>query len=88
MEELRNEEIMETTEVEKELENSGNGLLGKALIGLGVAAVGGTAYLLYKGKDKLEERRIRKMEKKGYTVIKPVVDTDEVEVEFEDDEEN
>lgn len=84
-EETKNE-IMELDNNETEMdlyglepEEESSGILGKILIGAGVLAAGGLAALVYKNRDKLEERRIKKLEKRGYTVIRP-------EVEYEDDD--
>lgn len=78
-----NEELMNYDENENmevcgnydDTEASGGGIFGKVLLGL--AAVGvGAAVLYHKNKDKIDERRIRKLEKKGYQVTKleaPVV---------------
>ena len=79
--ELDNDTEAEVYDLEPE-EESGNGILGKILIGAGVLAAGGLAALVYKNRDKLEERRIKKLEKKGYTVIRP---EQFVEEDFDDD---
>ena len=78
-----------TTEVDvtEVTEESGEGGLGKVFLGLTiVAGVGG--YLWYKTKDKREQRAIEKLRKKGYEVIEPVVEEDEIEdAEFVEAEE-
>ena len=86
-EEIKNEN-MELIEVEPqdmedtivESEESGSGVLGKLVLGgvLLAAAGGGLAFLRKKNKDKIEERRIKQLEKAGYTVIPPVEPDEEV----------
>ena len=78
--ELDNDTDVEVYDLEPEEESSG--ILGKILIGAGVLAAGGLAALVYKNRDKLEERRIKKLEKKGYTVIRP---EQFVEEDFDED---
>ena len=79
-EEIKNENMdlievepqdMEDTIVESE--ESGSGVLGKLVLGgvLLAAAGGGLAFLRKKNKDKIEERRIKQLEKAGYVVITP-----------------
>lgn len=81
--ELDNDTEAEVYDLEPE-EESGNGILGKILIGAGVLAAGGLAALAYKNRAKLEERRIKKLEKKGYTVIRPEIEEVE-EDDFDED---
>lgn len=81
--ELDNDTEAEVYDLEPE-EESGNRILGKILIGAGVLAAGGLAALVYKNRDKLEERRIKKLEKKGYTVIRPEIEEIE-EDDFDED---
>lgn len=92
-EEMKNYEANEEIEVvevelDEEPETSGNGILGKIVIGgLGVlATVGGV--LWYKNKDKINEKRkakrIRKLEQEGYIVYKPEPSENTVNVDFED----
>ena len=67
--------------IELEPEESGNGFAGKLVAILAVGAVGVIGGLLYKNREKLEQRQIKKLEKKGYVIYK----SDEVEVrEIED----
>lgn len=40
-------------------------------IGLGLAALGGLGVLAYKGRGKLEDMRVKRLEKKGYVVYRP-----------------
>ena len=88
-EEIMNFEEIENTElveIDEEPETSGKGIVGK--LAIGALIVGGAAALIYKNKHKFEERKIRKLEKKGYLVIRP---EDEMPVEayseeVEDDE--
>ena len=78
-EEIKNEN-MDLIEVESqdmedtivESEESG-GILGKLVLGgvLLAAAGGGLAFLRKKNKNKIEERRIKQLEKAGYVVITP-----------------
>ena len=74
-EEIKNENMdlievepqdMEDTIVESE--ESGSGVLGKLVLGgvLLAAAGGGMAFLRKKNKNKIEERRIKQLEKAGY----------------------
>lgn len=78
-EEIMNFEEIENTELveidEEEPKKSGKGIIGLAI---GTLLVGGAVALIHKNKDKLEERKIRKLEKKGYLVIRP---EDEMPVE-------
>lgn len=75
----RDEVISEDTCVE--LEESGNGIFGKLVFGAMIAGVGlGVAYLR-KNRDKLDELRIKKLERKGYKVSKE----DEFEDIYDDD---
>lgn len=78
-------EVVEGTIVDpKPVNDSG---LGKIILG---AVIGAGAMLVYKNKSKFEERRIRKLEKKGYKITKPTLteptaDPNEVvEAEFEE----
>ena len=88
-EEIKNENMdlievepqdMEDTIVESE---ESGGILGKLVLGgvLLAAAGGGLAFLRKKNKDKIEERRIKQLEKAGYVVItpEPVAPNDENE---------
>ena len=88
-EEIKNENMdlievepqdMEDTIVESE---ESGGILGKLVLGgvLLAAAGGGLAFLRKKNKDKIEERRIKQLEKAGYVVItpEPVAPNDEDE---------
>lgn len=78
--EMGTENTEDVTVYEMEPETSGGGLVKiLAVVGLGVAAAG--AALWHKNKDKIEEKNIEKLRKKGYLVYK----ADEVEVrEVED----
>ena len=66
-------------------EDSGKGILGKILVGAVIAAGAGVGAALYKNRDKLEQRRIAKLEKKGYRVFKAAEIVEE-EVEADNDE--
>ena len=66
--------------------------LGKIVVIGGTALVGGAAALAIKNKNKLaakiEDRKIKKLEKKGYKVLKPDVDVIEQDCsDVEDTEE-
>lgn len=78
MEEIKNvNDIVEEVEEVAVTPEITGGNLKKVAVGLGVGAVAVVTAWAIKNKDKLDEWRIRKLEKKGYTVIKP--DTVEVE---------
>lgn len=79
----KNNEVMEPEVIEENIdivepevyemepeEESGIGL-GKLVLGTALV-VGGIGALCYKFRDKIEERRVEKLKKKGYTVIEPV----------------
>jgi hypothetical protein len=82
MEEIKNteaiEEVIEATDVMPEFDGSNKNLVG-VIVGLGSVAVATAVGLAIKHRDKLDEWRVRKLEKKGYTVTKPI------DVEVEDD---
>lgn len=79
--EITNEEVNVAVEA---IEENEGGLLGLFL--LAAAGVGtGVAAWWYKKSGKADERRIKKLEKKGYTVIAP--EAEEVEAIEELDEE-
>lgn len=84
------EEIKNVTDIAEEIEEVGvtpeitGGNLKKVAVGLGVGAVAVVTAWAIKNKDKLDEWRIRKLEKKGYTVIKPeTVEVEETSEEIE-----
>lgn len=84
------EEIKNVTDIAEEIEEVGvtpeitGGNLKKVAVGLGVGAVAVVTAWAIKNKDKLDEWRIRKLEKKGYTVIKPEpVEVEETSEEIE-----
>lgn len=89
MEEIRNENVNDIEEIEEvEVTPEGSGVVGvaAAIVGAVIAVGAGIGALIYKNRDKIDERRINILRKKGYTVYK---DENVVEVEFEDsDEEN
>ena len=78
MEEINNEVMMDTAEevtdmVVNEVQEGGKNITKIGIIGAGIVAVaGGIALLARKAKinDKIMERRIAKLEKKGYKVTK------------------
>ena len=82
MEEIKNteaiEEAIEKTDVMPEFDGSNKNLVG-VIIGLGSVGIATAVALAIKHRDKIDEWRIHKLEKKGYTVTKPIV------VEVEDD---
>lgn len=72
-EEMKNLEAIENTDVMEicdDAVSSGNGIVGKLVVGAVVVGAG-VAALLYKNRAKLEERRVRKLEKKGYVIYRP-----------------
>ena len=90
-EEINN--IIEETEVadvmeviEEPVANSGDGMV-KVLIGLGVLVVAGTGILVYKCRNKIWDRIIRKLEQKGYIIYKPEATENTIDVDSEDYEE-
>ena len=86
MEEIKNteaiEEAMEKTDVMSEFDGSNMNLVG-VIIGLGSVGIAAAVALAIKHRDKIDEWRIHKLEKKGYTVTKPIV----VEVDEDIEEE-
>ena len=87
MEEIMNNEVMNET-MEMAMEPVANtGGFGKFVAGAVVVLAGVGGALLYKNRNKLEERRIKKLEKKGYIIRKiengELVNEDPVEA-FED----
>ena len=78
-EEMRNEMIEETVEVEvydyDESEVEGRRSIKGVVIGVGSVAITGATALAIKNRDKikekLEERKIKKLEAKGYEIIRP-----------------
>lgn len=92
MEELRNENELTMVEepvvdFDDEYIEESNGVFKKVVIGVGVALTAGTVAYAIKKRDtlkaKMEERKIAKLEKKGYVVYRP----EEVEgVEYSVDE--
>ncbi len=84
MEEIRNEnvnDIEEIEEVEVTPEDSGTVNILPIIIGAGSAVVAGVAALAYKNRAKIEEWKINRLRKKGYTIYK-----NEEVVEVEEDE--
>ena len=80
--EIRTEEFNENeeTEVYVEPETSGKGTFGKIAIGASIlGGLGAIAAFIYKKNRKsIEERRIRKLERKGYIIQRPIdVDSNE-----------
>jgi len=91
MEEIRNEnvnDIEEIEEVEVTPEDSGTVNILPIIIGAGSAVVAGVAALAYKNRAKIEEWKINRLRKKGYTIYKneEVVEVKEDESVEEGDE--
>lgn len=86
MEEIKNteaiEEVMEETDVMPEFDSSNKNFVG-IITGLGSVGIAAAVALAIKHRDKIDEWRIHKLEKKGYTVTKPIV----VEVDEDIEEE-
>lgn len=90
---MDNEEIM-NTEMENEVSESngidsteGGSTAGGIIIGLGIAACGGLVAFAVSRKDKILQRRIKNLEKRGYKVEKlpeseEEVDADDVVVDM------
>lgn len=94
MEDIRNEnELLEVNEdiydPEEDCEES-KGIFGKIAVGVGVVATGVGTTLIIKNRDKikmkLEERKIRKLEQKGYVIYRPE-EVEEAEELFDETEE-
>ena len=84
MEEIRNEnvnDIEEIEEVEVTPEDSETVNILPIIIGAGSAVVAGVAAIAYKNRAKIEEGKIDRLRKKGYTIYK-----NEEVVEVEEDE--
>lgn len=91
MEEIRNEnvnDIEEIEEVEVTPEDSETVNILPIIIGAGSAVVAGVAAIAYKNRAKIEEWKINRLRKKGYTIYKneEVVEVEEDESVEEDDE--
>ena len=86
MEEIKNteaiEEVMEETDAMPEFDGSNKNLVG-VIIGLGSVGIAAAVAMVIKHRDKIDEWRVHKLEKKGYTVTKPIV----VEVDEDIEEE-
>lgn len=90
MEEVKNEnvnDIEEIEEVEVTPEDSGTVNILPIIIGAGSAVVAGVAAIAYKNRAKIEEWKINRLRKKGYTIYKneEVVEVEEDESVEEDD---
>lgn len=85
MEEIKNaNDIVEEIEEVNVAPEIAGGNLKKVAVGLGVGAVAVITAWAIKNKGKLDEWRIRKLEKKGYTIIKPeTVEVEETSEEIE-----
>lgn len=90
MEEVKNEtvnDIEEIEEVEVTPEDSETVNILPIIIGAGSAVVAGVAAIAYKNRAKIEEWKINRLRKKGYTIYKneEVVEVEEDESVEEDD---
>ena len=90
MEEIKNEtvnDIKEIEEVEVTPEDSETVNILPIIIGAGSAVVAGVAAIAYKNRAKIEEWKINRLRKKGYTIYKneEVVEVEEDESVEEDD---
>ena len=90
MEELKSENvngIEEIEEVEVTPEDSETVNILPIIIGAGSAVVAGVAAIAYKNRAKIEEWKINRLRKKGYTIYKneEVVEVEEDESVEEDD---
>ena len=90
MEEVKNEnvnDIEEIEEVEVTPEDSETVSILPIIIGAGSAVVAGVAAIAYKNRAKIEEWKINRLRKKGYTIYKneEVVEVEEDESVEEDD---
>lgn len=85
-EEIENNEVTELVPAEyhEEPETTGNGIVGKIAVGVGLAVAGAAAFVWHKTKDKREAKTIRKLEKKGYVISKAIKEEPAVEAEAED----
>ena len=81
---VETEEVMDT--VVDSTENRENGSVGIFVAGAVFAGIGAIAAIAWKNRDKLEERRIEKLRKKGYIVYRPQAETSEAGIV--DDESN
>ena len=91
MEEIRNENVNDIEEIEVvELtpEDSETVNILPIIIGAGAAVIAGVAAIAYKNRAKIEEWKINRLRKKGYTIYKneEVVEVEEDESVEEDDE--
>lgn len=83
-EEIMKDEIMDETVIDESTEpceesSDGISLLAVGAVMIVAAGVGAIGALLYKNRAKLEERKIKRWEKKGYVIYKPETPS-EVEV--------
>lgn len=69
--------VEENNEVTETQEDSNHGAAIAAIAGIGTAVVAGVAALIYKNRDKIEAKKIQRLEKKGYTVTKVETKADE-----------
>ena len=78
--EMENEvEEFEDYEIQETPERSGNGILGKIILGTVLAGGAAAAVLIHKNRDKIEAKKIERLRKKGYVIYKPEEDMEEIE---------
>lgn len=71
------EDVVNYDNFDYEEEKGSSGIAGAVVKGILAAAVVGGGALIYKNRQKLEERKIKKLEKKGYVIYKPTEVVDE-----------
>lgn len=85
MNETLNEEIVPVNTSCEPVEESSGGKGIWVAAAIGTLAVGAVGIGLRKAKGKIEQYQIKKLEKKGYTIVKP---DDDIEVEYVDVEDD
>lgn len=85
--EIGMEQDCETQEisVNESTETSGNGNLAKVALGVLAVAVGAAGVVAYKMRDKIEERQIKNLKKKGFVIYKKK-DSNDVEDDGSEDD--
>lgn len=66
---MNNETVNEVAEVATEVSTGGN--IGKIMIGVGITALAAVGAWAYKNRDRLEQKRVEKLRKKGYIILEP-----------------
>ena len=90
MEEQNNEMELNVVNETDDEEEEDNGVVKKIIFGaaaIGTAAVTAVVFKKLKVREKINERRIRKLEKAGYVVAKVDESDEGSDVEVEDEEE-